>query len=116
MSLLRLLSAGKSLDGLKDSTARYRMGHPRSMPKFGSGKNPFQSKAASQQPAVMSPAPPACAANSQPTPELPVQAPAADTCETRPSDVENRPTEVQLAAAKPVKSSGSFLGVLLSPL
>jgi len=44
MSLLRLLSAGKSLVGLKDSTARYRMGHPGAMPKFGSRKNPFQTK------------------------------------------------------------------------
>src|SRR5438046_912628 len=44
MSMLRLLSAGKSLDGLQDSTARYRMGDPKAMPKFGSGNNPFWAK------------------------------------------------------------------------
>ena len=54
MSLLRLLSAGKSLVGLKDSTARYRMGHPGAMPKFGSGKNPFQTKP-QPQPAAEAP-------------------------------------------------------------
>ena len=41
MSLMRLLSAGKSLVGLKDNASRYRMGNPGMFPKFGSGKNPF---------------------------------------------------------------------------
>jgi hypothetical protein len=41
MSLLRLLTAGKSLVGLKEPEAGYRMTDPRSMPKFGSAKNPF---------------------------------------------------------------------------
>ncbi len=44
MSLLRLLTAGKSLVGLSDSTSRYRMAHRRAMPKFGSAKNPFRAK------------------------------------------------------------------------
>ena len=44
MNLLRLLSAGRSLVGLKDSTARYRMSDPKAMPKFGSGNNPFWAK------------------------------------------------------------------------
>ena len=42
MSLMRLLTAGKSLVGGQDPTTRYRMTDPRSMPKFGSGKNPFR--------------------------------------------------------------------------
>jgi hypothetical protein len=42
MSLMPLLSAGKSLIGLKDSASRYRMGDPRAMPKFSSRKNPFR--------------------------------------------------------------------------
>jgi hypothetical protein len=46
MSLVRLLTAGKSLVGLKDEQVRYRMTDPRAMPKFGSSRNPFQSKAA----------------------------------------------------------------------
>ena len=56
MSLLKFLSAGKSLDGLKDCTARYRMRHPGSMPKFGSGKNPFQAKSERLQAAASRPA------------------------------------------------------------
>src|SRR5215510_3975121 len=48
MSLVRLLTAGKSLVGLKDGQIQYRMGDPRSMPKFGSGKSPFQGKAGAQ--------------------------------------------------------------------
>src|SRR5438874_2022188 len=43
MRLLRLLTAGSSLVGLHESMSRYRMGDPRSMPKFGSE----QSEAAS---------------------------------------------------------------------
>ena len=53
MSLLRLLSAGKSLVGLKDSTPQYRMGDPRAMPKFGSAANPFRQKR-EKDPAVSS--------------------------------------------------------------
>ena len=45
MSLVRLLTAGKSLIGLKDAENRYRMGDPRAMPNFGSGQNRFSAKA-----------------------------------------------------------------------
>jgi hypothetical protein len=38
MSLLRLLTAGKSLIGVQQATGRYRLPDPRSMPKFGDGK------------------------------------------------------------------------------
>ena len=41
MSLMRLLSAGKSLVGVKDNGSRYRMGNPGMLPRFGSQKNPF---------------------------------------------------------------------------
>jgi hypothetical protein len=41
MSLLRLLTTGKSLEGLKDSEIRYRVTSQRLLPKFGSAKNPF---------------------------------------------------------------------------
>ena len=56
MSLLRLLSAGKSLVGSKDPNTRYEMGDPRAMPKFISAKNPFRSKekkTATEQKAAM---------------------------------------------------------------
>ena len=41
MSMMRLLSAGRSLVGLEDNGKQYRMSHPGALPKFGSGKNPF---------------------------------------------------------------------------
>ena len=50
MSLLRLLSAGKSLVGSNDANTRYEMGDPRAMPKFISAKNPFRSKEKSKAP------------------------------------------------------------------
>lgn len=43
--MVRLLTAGKCLVGLKDSTARYRMANARSLPKFESNKNPFRTTA-----------------------------------------------------------------------
>ena len=44
MSMMRLLAAGKSLAGLKNSVARYRMTDPRALPKFGPANNPFHTK------------------------------------------------------------------------
>jgi len=44
MSLLRLLAAGKSLRGMRDTESRYRLTSQRLLPHFGSGKNPFSSK------------------------------------------------------------------------
>ncbi len=51
MSLLRLLTTGRSLVGLSDSTRRYRITHRRLLPKFGTGENPFatQGRAAMAQ-------------------------------------------------------------------
>src|SRR5205807_64119 len=44
MSLMRLLTAGKTLVGLKEQTVRYRMSDPRALPKFGPAKNPFRAE------------------------------------------------------------------------
>lgn len=44
MSLLRLLSTGKSLVGLTDNPHRYRLSQQRLLPCFGSKKNPFRSR------------------------------------------------------------------------
>jgi hypothetical protein len=41
MSLLRLLAAGKSLVGMKESGTRYHLTSQRLLPQFGTGKNPF---------------------------------------------------------------------------
>jgi len=50
MSLMRLLSAGKSWVSGKDEAVRYRLSDPRALPKFGSEKNPFRSTTRSGQP------------------------------------------------------------------
>jgi hypothetical protein len=42
MSLLRLLTAGKSLVGLKKAEGRYHLPGDKSLPRFGSKKNPFR--------------------------------------------------------------------------
>jgi hypothetical protein len=44
MSVLKYLSAGKSLIGLKQNEIRYRMGEPGALPKFDSKRNPFRSR------------------------------------------------------------------------
>jgi hypothetical protein len=49
MSLMKLLSAGRSWVGLKDPGSRYQMGKPGMLPKFGSGRNPFGAKNAAHQ-------------------------------------------------------------------
>lgn len=51
MSLLRLLTAGKSLIGLKNPARRYILSRPGALPKFNSKKNPFRLTAC-LQPAV----------------------------------------------------------------
>ena len=41
MSLLRLLTTGKSLVGMSDAESRYRVTRERLLPQFGSARNPF---------------------------------------------------------------------------
>jgi hypothetical protein len=45
MSLLRLLTTGKSLVSAQDTESRYRLSTQRLLPQFGPAKNPFSSKA-----------------------------------------------------------------------
>ena len=45
MSLLRLLTTGKSLVGLSDTESRYRVTSQRLLPQFGPARNPFSSRA-----------------------------------------------------------------------
>lgn len=45
MSLLRLLTTGKSLVGIGDSETRYRVTRQRLVPRFGPAENPFCAKA-----------------------------------------------------------------------
>ncbi len=44
MSLLRLLTTGKSLVGVQSTEVRYRLTRQRLLPNFGPGKNPFLSR------------------------------------------------------------------------
>src|SRR5215813_15561178 len=55
MSFLRLLTTGKSWVNVKDSGRRFQMTDPRSMPKFGSEKNPMLAKKAAGQSVQSSP-------------------------------------------------------------
>ena len=48
MSLLRLLTTGKSLVGLSDAESRYRLTSQRLLPHFGPARNPFSSGAKSE--------------------------------------------------------------------
>ena len=47
MSLVRLLTSGKSLIGFQDSPNGYRVTQQRLLPQFGPARNPFSSKAES---------------------------------------------------------------------
>ena len=46
MSLLRLLTAGRSLVSVRDDETRYRLTSQRLLPQFGSAKNPFTGREA----------------------------------------------------------------------
>jgi hypothetical protein len=52
MSLVRLLTAGKSLVGIQDSKSRYRSVDPRAMPKFGSEKKSDLARESEAKPSV----------------------------------------------------------------
>lgn len=45
MSLVRLLTAGKSLVGLRESESRYRLSRQRLLPRFEAERNPFGGRA-----------------------------------------------------------------------
>jgi len=48
MSLLRLLTTGKSLVGVRDTESRYRLTTQRLLPEFGPAKNPFRNSPRSE--------------------------------------------------------------------
>jgi hypothetical protein len=57
MSLGRLLSTGRSLVGVRSAGGRYRMSDPRTLPKFGSSKNPFAARENARVEAAADPQP-----------------------------------------------------------
>src|SRR5882672_6045078 len=52
MSLVRLLTAGKSLVGIQDLKSRYRSVDPRAMPKFGSEKKADLARESEAKPSI----------------------------------------------------------------
>lgn len=81
MSLMRLLTTGKTLVDLKATTHRYHMPGKNLLPKFGTVKDPF--KAAAKNPTA--PAPVVVVAEARPKPSYtrPVKILAADLKETQ---------------------------------
>ncbi len=80
MSLLRLLTAGKSLIGSKSSESRYHLGRPGALPRFGGKKNPFRAttRPEAAQSAATVPAQPACE-GTEPAVESQVSVPEVTT-------------------------------------
>lgn len=73
MSLMQLLTNGKTLVDLKNSTSRYQMPGKLPLPKFGSAKNPFMppAKIPAGQGELVIPAQPQVLANLKETQRLP---------------------------------------------
>jgi hypothetical protein len=53
MSLMRLLSAGKSWVGMTDNAGRYQVTRQRLLPKFGGAPNPFQPAVGAAEPGAI---------------------------------------------------------------
>jgi hypothetical protein len=87
MSLLRLLTAGKSLVGLKKLEGRYRLPGARTLPKFGSKKNPFRATVVPEK--------------AEPAEPGPALAPEERSPEQRGKGDENASVETPRVAEKP---------------
>jgi hypothetical protein len=133
MSLLRLLAAGRSLVGMKDITARYRMRTAGLLPKFGSPKNPFSAPTKAEPKAKPGIAPLAAPTATKPepvkmetvplfdakpktppapavskTPVAPVKAkePLRETIQAARPELKPKPAKPVTAARKPVAFAG----------
>ena len=99
MSLARLLTSGKSLVGLKNSTSRYRMRSKNLLPKFGSDKNPFSAMPEAEPlPATQTPA------NSIPR----YQMTPAELAAARLKDTTPLPAAAPLQSVAPAKSAAKL--------
>ncbi len=103
MSLVRLLTTGKSLVGVKDLEGRYNVTNQRLLPKFESAKNPFRPAARRTE------GPPAEAAPSAPAAQAP-----------RLLSQAGSPSAAASAAVSPVRTSQpparSWFGSLVARL
>src|SRR3954470_19407225 len=98
MSLLRLLTAGKSLIGVPSTPSRYKLSDPRSMPKFRSTVNPFKSKTAKVEAAEAGP--------SQSPAPAPAPAPPIEKMEPAQEPRANdRPAEIAEIVRTPIDAA-----------
>jgi hypothetical protein len=97
MSLVRLLTAGKSLTDLKNSTSSYRMRQQGGLPRFAAKKNPFRAR--SETPAVAAAPGAITIARPSASPPTPAEAAAASLKQT-----------VRLPAAPAKARTGSRAG------
>lgn len=109
MSLLRLLTAGKSLVGIKSSEPRYRLSHPLGLPKFGAKRNPFRAttlpEGTQSAPSVPQPEPiPEHADAPEPEP-TPVAVPQPTASENTVKLVIPKPSPCPTGSAPPSLSS-----------
>ncbi len=108
MSLVRLLTTGKSLIGIKDSTSRYQMRHRHLLPKFGAERNPFAAPAASTPARVLASKSPAAAS---PGPAASVRGMSpAEAAAARLKETKRLPTAGP-AEAKPATRKPSVLAL-----
>jgi hypothetical protein len=96
MSLLRLLTSGKSLIGLKKLENRYHLPGEKAIPQFGSKKNPFRATVFPDKPEPSNPevGQPGASAGSEPT----------------PADARNDATKAPGLESSQVSSAGGLTG------
>jgi len=110
MSLVRLLTTGKSLVGIKETTSRYHLARQNWLPKFASAKNPFASTVTADRDSVPGQTPANDAAKSAAT--------IAALKKTQRLPLYQSPTKVVQASEGAPRRTGSakFAGKWLSAL
>lgn len=119
MSLLRLLTTGKTLVGLKKLEQRYRLPDEQALPQFGSKKNPFRATVFPEKPEATepeicqaAPAMPAVEAAREPVSVLSREQGQNQTpgvSQPKPPSIEN----IKTTAEAPARRSSGFRAFLL---
>lgn len=111
MSLLRLLSAGRSLDGLKDKAQKYQVPRQSLMPTFGPKQNPFRRTALPENGPVAPPekpgawvATPGAIQSGEP------QSPDAAASQAHKQEAASAPARPEPASLSPVNDSRGWAG------
>lgn len=100
MSLVRLLSAGKSLVGERDLTGKYRLPQSRAVPEFGNPRNPFVPPTATETVTLARTVPSNIPVAPEPDPAVPAGSAPAAVPPPRPVDATSGANPVG-AEAKP---------------